>query len=434
MGNCSGAAKETNAVYSTQVVLNIKPNIFQQAGYRNTLLKVTLSTPSKQFTDLCEIKNFRLKISACVLPGQDPRGEVEKICQDNVFIRQKPEFFLATLFDGHGSNGHKVAEFSENFMEDFFETQDFTENTTEDFIKEMFLECDQALISNTKKISVYGSGSTAVSLIFAENGIYAGSVGDSRAILATLPADNRELPKLKKTSGFKSEFKPSRYLEPIQLTIDQKPNLETELKRILAHGGVVSKATNTVGEPYGPYRVFQKSKPIPGLAMSRSLGDVAAKQVGVIADPIVEFFPLVNFKDQFIVIASDGVWDTIENNDVVNFVETFRGQCSNFVIEHKDLELSQKNCTIARLLAEEARFRWLGECIEQDVMIDDISVLVIELSCKEITGRDESYEESRTSSKNLGSIMEVQNDHASLRTPSIRSTMTCFEDIDMHEN
>lgn len=164
--------------------------------------------------------------------------------------------------------------------------------------------------------------------------------------------------------------------------------------------------------------------------MSRSLGDVAGKQVGVIADPIIEFFPLVNFKDQFLVIASDGVWDTMSNEDVCSFVDTFRNKCLGQVVEHNDFEVCEDNSTIARMLAEEARFRWLGQCIEQDVLVDDISVVVIELNCKELCSRDESYVESRTSSKNLGSVVEVRNENSSIRTPSIRGTLTCFEDID----
>lgn len=40
----------------------------------------------------------------------------------------------------------------------------------------------------------------------------------------------------------------------------------------------------------GPARVWLKNQDIPGLAMSRSIGDSVAGSVGVIADPeILEF-------------------------------------------------------------------------------------------------------------------------------------------------
>lgn len=58
--------------------------------------------------------------------------------------------------------------------------------------------------------------------------------------------------------------------------------------------------------------------------MSRSIGDGIGKECGVIAIPIFHYFQLFPEKDQFIVIGSDGVWDVLENVEVVNFVEKFR--------------------------------------------------------------------------------------------------------------
>lgn len=39
------------------------------------------------------------------------------------------------------------------------------------------------------------------------------------------------------------------------------------------------------GEPIGPARVWLKDENIPGLAMSRSIGDNVASSVGVIPEP-----------------------------------------------------------------------------------------------------------------------------------------------------
>ena len=59
-------------------------------------------------------------------------------------------------------------------------------------------------------------------------------------------------------------------------------------------------------------RVWLKNEDIPGLAMSRSFGDAMAARVGVHANPEVKVFDLtVDVK--IIVIASDGVWEFLEN-------------------------------------------------------------------------------------------------------------------------
>ena len=65
----------------------------------------------------------------------------------------------------------------------------------------------------------------------------------------------------------------------------------------------------------GPLRVWHLREDIPGLAMTRSFGDQAAAQVGVIATPEILEMNLVE-GDQFIIIASDGVWEFITNEEV----------------------------------------------------------------------------------------------------------------------
>lgn len=114
--------------------------------------------------------------------------------------------------------------------------------------------------------------------------------------------------------------------------------------------------------------------------MSRSIGDGIGKQCGVISTPIVHDFQIFPDRDQFIVIGSDGVWDVFENIEAVNFVEKYRSECMKTVPADNNYPIRPDNCTIAQLLAEEARSRWFGVCEDEDVMIDDISVIVIEIS------------------------------------------------------
>ena len=58
---------------------------------------------------------------------------------------------------------------------------------------------------------------------------------------------------------------------------------------------------------------------IPGLAMTRSFGDQAAAEVGVIASPeILEMNLLEGY--HFIILASDGVWEFISNEEAANII------------------------------------------------------------------------------------------------------------------
>ena len=51
---------------------------------------------------------------------------------------------------------------------------------------------------------------------------------------------------------------------------------------------------------------------MPGLAMSRSLGDVLAHSVGVSSLPEVKSYQ-IGVQDKFIVIGSDGVYELLKN-------------------------------------------------------------------------------------------------------------------------
>ena len=160
-----------------------------------------------------------------------------------------------------------------------------------------------------------------------QQGIFAGSVGDSRAILGTVPEEHQEIyspiPHVQE-NRFSRKIQPTRNLTALPLTVDQKPNHQEELERIKQSGGRVQRLTDERGNKVGPYRVWRKHSNIPGLAMSRSIGDGVGSQIGVISTPIINSFEIVDDLDQFIVLASDGVWDVMDNIEVIHFVEKFR--------------------------------------------------------------------------------------------------------------
>lgn len=56
--------------------------------------------------------------------------------------------------------------------------------------------------------------------------------------------------------------------------------------------------------------------------MSRSMGDKVAHSVGVSAEPEVLEFTL-GLDDKFLILASDGVWEFLSNEDVAQIVLPF---------------------------------------------------------------------------------------------------------------
>lgn len=123
----------------------------------------------------------------------------------------------------------------------------------------------------------------------------------------------------------------SNFIEPMieatALNRDHKPELKDEAERILKRGGRIDSFRDYYnnGEPIGPQRVWLQNEEIPGLAMSRSFGDRVAHSVGVSAEAETWEFTL-GLHDKFLVIASDGVWEFLSNEDVANIVYPFYEQ------------------------------------------------------------------------------------------------------------
>ena len=222
-------------------------------------------------------------------------------------------------------------------------------------------------------------------MVVCNQTVFTASVGDSRAILCSTVQQAPLVPYIPRVDDdIILQLKASRPcklysdLHALQLTKDQRPDDQEECKRIQESGGRVKRLIDEQGNRIGPYRVWEADSNTPGLTMTRSLGDGAAKSIGVIARPVVTKHPISAGQDLFVVVASDGIWNCMDNEDVVNFVEYYRALTCKEIRKHKDSEVTASNSCIAQLLCEEARVRWLSIVEEDDVMIDDISCAVLE--------------------------------------------------------
>ncbi|CAG9334461.1 unnamed protein product [Blepharisma stoltei] len=372
-----------------------------------------------------EFENRSFWASSCVLPGLDPHGEIEKKCQDLCLFCNDADSVLMALFDGHGSEGEKVVDLCATTVDEFFTAHkhEYAANPTE-FLNAIIKKCDDEVRNPVNNINATNSGSTGVLVYYYGNYLYSASVGDSRAVLATscvpevLPAppaiigeDRKMLDEVKK----RRNSVPNPAIHALQLTRDQKPEDPEELSRIIKNGGRVQQLTDELGNRIGPYRVWELYSNGPGLAMSRSIGDTRGKRVGVIANPVCTNYKLSGYEDYFIVAASDGVWDVLENEDVVHFIEYYRNKCIRGLDSRPMLEvIKPENTCIAQLLCEEARIRWQTIIEEEDVMIDDISCLILELNQSNI----------KVTRKDPGKIPEVVPSvevlHEFRRAPTMR--------------
>jgi len=125
----------------------------------------------------------------------------------------------------------------------------------------------------------WDDGSTAISVLVVNRTVYVANLGDSRAVLC---------------SGGKA----------IELSSDHKPSRPDERSRIESLGGRIVH--------YGTWRVQGV------LAVTRAFGDRRLKQY-VSAEPEVRTWALGE-EDEFIILASDGVWDVLSSQAAVDIV------------------------------------------------------------------------------------------------------------------
>lgn len=130
----------------------------------------------------------------------------------------------------------------------------------EDYLRRIFKNAEKKLKSSG--IDYSNSGTCAISVYIQKNTAYIANLGDSRAVLY------RETAKEKLA---------------IELSYDHKPTRNDERERIEKMGGKIYRLTHD-GVQVGPPRVWADEEG-PGIAMTRSLGDLEGKKIGLISDP-----------------------------------------------------------------------------------------------------------------------------------------------------
>jgi protein phosphatase 2C family protein 2/3 len=240
---------------------------------------------------------------------------------------------LFCVYDGHGQGGELVSQYALTEIQRRLEQH--PQFPAKVAFEEAFAKVDQAIMDEPT-IESYYAGTTACVALLQDTKLTLAHVGDSRAVLARLTDGN---------------------YTAVPLTEDHNPDVPLEHERITASGGFVTG-------PPGPglsARVWL-DEPCSeiGLAMSRSLGDHAVAEIGVIAVPSISTFT-VTPKDEFLILASDGVWEFLSSQQAVTIVA-----------KHIN-EGSTKAC---QALIEAAALQWHEE---EGEYRDDITAIVVRL-------------------------------------------------------
>eukprot|EP00980_Cylindrotheca_fusiformis_P009697 scaffold2142_cov190-Cylindrotheca_fusiformis.AAC.6 len=257
--------------------------------------------------------------------------------QDALIMADDPgtNSLILAVLDGHGEHGDYVsAWFRDQLVSEMFNHPAWVTDLKVS-VADAVAKVERDLLRNFR-IDTEFSGTTLTMAIIRGNELTGVNIGDSRVIMG------------KEENGS---------MVPVDITYDHKPDSPKEKERILACGGRVFAVEYDDGID-GPPRVWLGHMDVPGLAMARSLGDVVAHSAGVISEPEFTEFHLNSATDKFLVVASDGLWEFVENQETIEIVEGQVGPAQ-----------------AVDTLVTEAGTRWMKE----EQVIDDTTVIVANL-------------------------------------------------------
>ena len=300
------------------------------------------------------------------------------------------------VFDGHGKTGDKCAIFARDHLPqrlveelstraDAVKTPGTCTNAIKDAYKAAFTSVNQML--HDDNIDDTMSGTTAICALFVRGSLYVANVGDSRAIIG-------------EETNMKLIAKP--------LSVDQTPFRKDERERCKLKHAVVANMDQMDGleemheswqeatdgdeddDTGDPPRIWLKDKMLPGCAFTRSIGDSIGESVGVFAEPEVEVRDLKS-QDKYVILASDGVWEFLTNQTVLNMVMAYKSPL--------------KAC---KAVVNESYKLWL----QYDVRTDDITMIAIYL--EEMAGIDAAH---------VAESATISNDAKNADTPAKRISL-----------
>ncbi|VAH89858.1 unnamed protein product [Triticum turgidum subsp. durum] len=245
------------------------------------------------------------------------RVEMEDRHVAQVALGGDPQVALFAVFDGHG--GKNAAEFAAQNMPKFMaeevrKVDGGDSDEIEGAVKKCYLKTDEEFLKREES-----GGACCVTALLQKGGLTVSNTGDCRAVL-------------------------SRAGTAEALTSDHRASREDERERIENLGGFVVNNRGT-------WRV-QGS-----LAVSRGIGDAHLKQ-WVVADPDTRTL-LVDPQCEFLVLASDGLWDKVDNQEAI--------------------DIARPLCIGNDKASRMAACRRLVETAGSRGSTDDISVLIIQL-------------------------------------------------------
>ena len=302
----SSNQKETsNKKYSKQTIYNINDNYYYKNNkkVKNTKINQEKYNPNIAIEYETVKDTYSIKSCNTVLEysfREDQNIDSQPLMEDksksienfNNDINQ----MVFELFDGHG--GDDISNFlQQNFVQIYKQYLEINNYNIPKSLTYSFKEADEMIKESLTNLDGMGSTGTIIHIFWESDTklmVYTGNVGDSRVTLIS----------------------PTHI---IKLSYDHRMSDEKEKKRILESG--IEVIENRIGGElmltriFGDYEFKPKEK-----GKEKEKGK--DKKKGLICEPFLSKIKIdLNIKDQFLILASDGIWDLVTEKEIQQMLE-----------------------------------------------------------------------------------------------------------------
>lgn len=270
-------------------------------------------------------------------PDDPFKANQDSYCVHQELVNGKHDALFG-VFDGHGKDGDGCAIFARKTLpnqvklciEQNKKKEKVHELTKEQMHKSLLkahVETNK-MLRNDPSVDDSLSGTTAISVYFhgRRNRITVSNVGDSRCVIGVdhdCKGGNLKAYPLSRdqTPYRKDERIRIRATGARVLSLDQLEGLEPILEEGMSENEEVELGEE-IDEGGDPPRVWHPDGDYPGTAFTRSIGDAMAEDLGVFAEPEMLTREITE-EDRMLVIASDGVYEFLTNQSVIDICAKF---------------------------------------------------------------------------------------------------------------
>merc|ERR1719191_2539237 len=243
--------------------------------------------------------------------------------QDRMFVAHSGNYTLFGLVNGHGQSqlSQELCKFiSQEMPRAIFRSRNFVKGDVPGALNKAFHRVHRKGI---EAVDCRFSGAACTVLLLSPDTVWVAHVGDCKVVLGVPDS----LPNAE-------EY----HFCPVQLTKEHRLALQGEFDRIVKSNGEVRRLANDHS-----HRTFVKNEDSPGLTLTRAVGGRVGHQIGVVHQPTIAFLKKSDLQPgAFFAIASGGLWATMSERTVVNWVGRYFEDANE----------------AAKCLTEEAAKRW----------------------------------------------------------------------------